>query len=171
VPVAGHAELVTATPAKGATVPQAPTLTVAITFSEALKSTSKADILGPDQSVVGTAKLDPKNNKRVTWTSTAPPAAGTWTVKWTSVATDGHVLRGQYTFAVSAAAPSVSATASVSASAAASASSTAAPTAAPSPTPVAANDSGTLLPIVAALIAIAILGLVLLRSRRSPSGR
>jgi copper resistance protein C len=163
-PVAAHSEFVSSTPAKGATVPQTSTLTVVINFSEALKSSSKADIVGPDQSLVGTAKVDPKNNKRLTWTSALPAAAGTWTVKWTSVATDNDVLRGEYTFAVSAEAPSTSASATASPAAS--------PTPSPSPAPDATTaDSGTILPIIAAIVVIAILGLVLLRSRRSASRR
>jgi hypothetical protein len=163
VPAAAHSELVSTTPAKGATVPQTSTLTVILNFSAPLKSNSKAEIFGPDQSLVGTAKVDPKNNKRLTWTSPLQPASGTWTVKWTSVATDNDVLRGEYTFNVSGAAPS----ASVSAPPAA----TPTPTPAPSPTPVASSDSGVLLPIIAAVVAIAVLGLVLLRSRRPASRR
>jgi methionine-rich copper-binding protein CopC len=161
LPAAAHAEFVSSTPAKGATVPQTSTLTVVINFSAALKSTSKAEIFGPDQALAGTAKVDPKNNKRLTWTSPLQPAAGAWTVKWTSVATDNDVLRGEFTFNVSGAAPSASVTAPPKAT----------PTPTPAPTAPASADSGSLLPIVAALVAIAVLGLVLLRSRRPASRR
>ena len=164
VPVVADSQLVSSTPAEGATVPQTSTLTVVLNFSGALKSTSKADILGPDGSRVGTAKVDPKNNKRLTWTSPLQPAAGTWTVKWTSVATDNHVLRGDYTFEVSGAAPSTSASAKPSATP------TPTPTPLPAPAPASA-DSGSILPIIGALVAIAVLGVVLLRSRRSASHR
>ena len=164
VPVVAHSEFVSSSPAKDSTVPQTSTLTVTVNFSEALKSSSKADILGPDQSIVGTAKVDPANNKRLTWTSALQPATGTWTVKWTSVAQDNDVLRGEFSFNVSADAPSTSATVAPSATPSPT------PAATPSPTPV-ASDTGTLLPIIAALVVIAVLGLVLLRSRRSPSRR
>jgi copper resistance protein C len=170
-PVAAHADLVSSSPAAGASVPQANGLTVTLTFSEALKSSSKADLYGPDQRLVGTAHVDPGNNKRLTWRSTTPPAPGTWTVKWQSVAMDGHLQRNQYTFTVLAAAATASPTPPPSASASASIGPTPVSTPAPSPSSVATADGGTLLPILAALVAVGILALVLLRSRQSPSRR
>ena len=162
---AAHAELVSSVPAKGSTVP-ASSAPIVLTFSEGMQPTSHADLLAPSGAKLGTATVDPADTTKLTFTPGSPLDPGVWTVKWTSIALDGHLLRDQYTFTVSAAAspaPSASTT------------SIASPTATPSPTPSPSGASATgasvLLPVLAAIIVIAVLALVLLRNRRPTTRR
>lgn len=172
--VAAHADLVSATPANGSTVSWSPGMSIVLTFSEALRSGSKADITGPGNSPTGTATIDATDATRLTFTPTTPLAPGSYTVAWTSIAQDRDVQRGIVKFTVQAAAtavPSPSAVPSAVPSAAPSAVATAAPSPSPSPAPVAATGAEVLVPVLAALLAISGLGLVLLRSRRSSARR
>ena len=155
VPVSAHAELVSSSPAAGATISGMPIVPIVLSFSEALKAGSKADVVGPDGTTVGTAGIDVADDTKLAWTPPSPLMPGSWTIRWTSIAADGDVLRGTIQFTVAAA----GASAAVSPVAAA--------TPAVSPTPADTASSGAaVLPVVAALIAIALLG-ALLRRRRA----
>ncbi|MFL5681372.1 MAG: copper resistance protein CopC [Chloroflexota bacterium] len=167
---AAHSELVSSVPKDKATISSEPVAPIVLNFSEELASGSHADITGPGGSKTGSATVDPTNNKRLTFTPDAPLPAGGYTIAWTSVATDSDVLRGKITFTVQAAAsapPSTPPSASASA-----APSVAAPSSSPSPSPDDASATATsaILPVLAAILIIAVLGLVLLRNRR-PSAR
>ena len=170
--VAAHSELVSSKPAAGASVPSAPGLSVVLSFSEALKNGSKADVAGPGGSVVGTATIDPNDNTKLSWTATAALPPGSYTIRWTSIAMDTDVLRGTIPFTVTEPPASVEPSASPTPAPSTTPTPTAAlsPTATPNPTDASPTGAIVLLPVLAALVAIAILGLVLLRNRR-PSAR
>jgi copper resistance protein C len=144
-PAAAHSELVSSIPAAGSTLNPIPATPVVLSFSETLKTGSKADIVGPDGSTIATAGIDPSDDTKLSWAPTAPLAPGSWTIRWTSIATDGDVLRGTISFQVAGALAAPSAT----------------PTA---PQPASTTDA--ILPVIAAVVVIAVLGLVLLRRRR-----
>lgn len=170
--VAAHSDLVTATPANGSTVTPPATTPIVLTFSEPLRTGSKADITGPGNSRVGTATIDPTDNTKLTLTPPAPLPPGGYNVAWISLAMDGDLLRGKLTFTVQAAAspvpsPSQSPPPSGVPSASPSAVGTVAPSASPSPAPAGATGADVLLPVLAAILAIAVLGAILLRSRRA----
>ena len=158
-----HSEFVSSDPTGGSTNGPVRDTPIVVTFSETLKPGSKADIIGP-AGRIGTATIDRYDSTRLVFTPTAPLAPGAWRMDWTSIATDGAVLRGKVAFTVAAAAtPSPSLTTS--------AVPTTNPTSSPSPSPppsqVNSTGSDVLLPVIAAVLAIVVLGLVLLRSRRA----
>jgi methionine-rich copper-binding protein CopC len=155
VPVSAHAELVSSSPAAGATISGMPIVPIVLSFSEALEAGSRADVVGPDGTTIGTAAIDPADDTKLAWTPASPLIPGSWTIRWTSIATDGDILRGTIPFTVAPA----------GASAAGSPATLGTP--APSPTPAeAASRDAAILPIVAALVAIAVVGFALLRRRR-----
>jgi copper resistance protein C len=175
--VAAHSELVTATPEDGATVPAGP-IDIIGTFSEELAPNSHMDVRDASGTVVGQAAIDEKT-MRIGLEGLQP---GRYSVRWTTVtADDNGVLRGSWSFTVAAAAsPSLTPTSSAvsappSASAAASPSSSAVASPVPSPSSGGTNTTGTsstdvLLPILAAILVIGLLGLALIR-RRTPTRR
>ena len=174
-PVIAHAELVSSDPADGATVDGPFAGPIVLTYDEALASGSKADLKRSDGSKVAAATIDPADQTRLVFTLTDPLGPGAYTVAWTSIAADKDVERGTVTFTVSAPptpSPSPSneptAAASPSASATPSTGPTASPAASPSPDGGGATGGAdVLLPVIAALVAIAILGFVLTRNRRA----
>src|SRR3954453_13176441 len=121
--VLGHAELKTATPAAGS-VQTKPVTEVAGVYTDSMKKDgSSIELLDAGGASVAKGGLDPADDTRMVIDLTAPLPAGAYTVKWTSVASDGDLLRGEWAFTVAAPA---------------SASPSAAPaSAAPSSTPVA----------------------------------
>jgi copper resistance protein C len=160
VPAIGHSELVSSTPAAGSTVPSAPGLSIVLSFSEGLKSGSKADVVGPGGATVGTGMVDPTDDTKLSWSPPTALPAGSYTIRWTSIATDGDVLRGTIPFTVAAA--SVAQSAST-----ATAPPTPTPAASPAPTPGDASGGvGVIVPIVGALLIVSLLALALLRRRR-----
>ena len=164
-----HSELVSSDPAAGETIGSVRDTPISVIFSETLKAGSKADIIGPTGKL-GTATIDRYDDTMLVFTPTAPLAPGAWSIDWTSIATDGDVLRGKIAFTVAAVAtPSPSPTATAAPSATATAIATPSPSPAPSPPPSQVNSTGSdvLLPVIAAILAIVVLGLVLLRSRRT----
>jgi methionine-rich copper-binding protein CopC len=163
----GHSEFVSVSPADGSTVAWRPGTSIVITFSEALQNGSRADISGPGGAKVGTATVDPGNGSRLTFTPPSPLDPGTYSITWTSVAQDRAVLRSKVPLTFTVTAPAASASRSPSPTVAPPTTSLA--SAARSSTPGAAGSTAgeVLLPLIAALVVIAALGAVLLRSRRS----
>ena len=167
-----HSEFVSSTPADGDTVSGTPT-EIVLTFSAALDP-KKSSILLKDSSGAQVAKagVDPAKNTVMRMT---PPTLdpGAYEIDWTSVATDGDLLRGKVDFTVEAPTPSPSPTPaptaapSVAASAVASPSPSPTPSPAPSGTPAPSSASGTdvILPVIVAILVIAALGARLLRRR------
>ena len=156
MPAVAHSELVSSSPAAGSTVTAALGMTIVLSFSETLKSGSKAEIVGPDGATVGTATIDAHDDTKLSWASAAALMSGSWTIRWTSIATDGDVLRGTipFTIAPGSAVPSASPAASASPA-------TSLP---PADTPV--TGAGVVVPVIAALLVIVILAFGLLRRRR-----
>jgi copper resistance protein C len=155
-PVAAHSELVSSIPAAGATVASAPGMIVQLSFSETLKTGSKADIIGPDDRIVGTALIDPSDDTKLSWTSPTPLDPGAYTIHWVSIATDGDVLRNTIAFTVPVAASQAP---------------TPTPSAAPLPEPASSTGTSAIIPVIAALVVIGLLAVVLLRNRRSAARR
>lgn len=149
--VTAHAELLSSDPAAGSTIGPVRDTPIVLTFSEALKAGSKADIIGPGGRI-GTATIDRYDDTKLVFTPTAPLAPGKWSIDWTSIAIDGHILRNKVQFSV-AAVPTTSPTSS--------------PSPSPPPDPVNSTSTDVLVPVIAAIFAILVLGLVLLRSRRA----
>ena len=176
-----HSEVQTATPADGATVPSPFAGPIALTFSAELADRSKADLIGSDGKTIASATVDGPG-ARMTITLAKPVAAGSYAVKWVSVATDGDLLRGTLTFTVTPVAPtappSPTATPAPTASAAATPSAApsltatpALPSAVASPTVEPSTRTGdVVLPIIVALIVVAAGGVYLLgrRNRATP---
>ena len=167
VPAIAHSELVSSSPAAGSTVTSAAGMSIVLSFSEALKTGSKADVVGPGGTTAGTATIDPGDNTKLTWSPPTALAPGSWTIRWTSIATDGDVLRGTIPFTVAAAATATPSAATTPAT-------PAPPTATPalSPTPAdASGGAGAIIPVIAALLVIGLLALILLRNRRPTARR
>jgi methionine-rich copper-binding protein CopC len=173
-----HSEFVSSTPADGDTVSGTPT-EIVLTFSAALDP-KKSSIVLKDASGAQLAKagVDPAKNTVMRMT---PPALdpGAYEIDWTSVATDGDLLRGKVQFTVEALTPSPSptpaATAAPSVAASAVASPSPSPTLSPAPSapPGPAGGSGTdvILPVIVAIVVIAALGARLLRRRNDGGTR
>lgn len=182
-PVAADAELVATSPGDGDTV-EAPLNEVSAQFSEGLKPDSTIELFGPDGESVASGGLDPDDAARLVLEVPAAAAAGTYRVEWQAVSADGHLVRDDFSFTLLTPAPTESVTPEPSPTADPTATEptateppSAAPTAeltdapspsvAPTPAPAAQDGVDVLIPIVAALVALAVLGAVLLR-RRGP---
>jgi methionine-rich copper-binding protein CopC len=177
--VAAHADLVTPVPADKSTVAQ-PVAEVSGTYSEAMTPTGSSLIVkDASGATVAQGTVDPAKNTRMVARPAAPLGTGSFTVQWTSVATDGHLERGTWTFKVAiSATPSPTAVATAAPSAApTSAPGVAAPTTIPSAGPTAApsgtgtTTSGTsdvILPIIVALIVLGAGAAYLLSRRNRP---
>jgi hypothetical protein len=124
---------------------------------------------------VASGSVDPEDDTRMVATPATPLGIGTYTVEWTSVALDGHVERGAWTFEVGVAAPPASSPpASTTPSAAPTvAGATPLPSLAPTPVPSAdgsstGSGSDVLLPIIVALIILGAGAAYLLSRRNRP---
>ena len=177
--VAAHAELVRSTPADGETVEGSPSVIRAF-FSEELADGSEMALVDGTGATIAEGTIDPADPTRM---RIDPPVLepGDYEVQWKSFADDGHLETDTFTFTVAAAItppPSVPPTPSSPVSAppsgsaapgspAASASLAPSPTEGqPTPPADAASTNDVLLPIVAAVILVALLGGYLLLRRR-----
>jgi methionine-rich copper-binding protein CopC len=182
-PALAHSELDTADPEDGAILDTPPTV-VTLTFTEGLDaSKSSIRVLGPDGATeVAEARPARDGARRIT-ADDLVLAPGEYVVRWTAAAEDGHIERGRVTFTVVEPTPAPatpSPTPSPTGTAAASPSATPSPTPtppvetpAPSPSPVpgdqspAASSTDVLLPIVAALALVGVVGFLVLRRNRT----
>jgi copper resistance protein C len=171
-----HSEFVSASPADGSAVTGTPD-EIVLTFSAELdKAKSSIILLDSTGTQVAKAGVDPADNKvmRLTPPSLEP---GAYEIDWTSVATDGDLLRGKVDFTVIAPTPSPSIAPTATPSAVPTAGPTASPAPTPSPAPSAANtpssDSGAavIIPVLVAIVLIAVLGAMLLRGRMGGGAR
>lgn len=177
--VAAHADLVRSTPEDGETVEGSPNVIRAF-FSEELADGSEMALVDGTGATIAEGTIDPADATRM---RIDPPELepGDYEVQWKSFADDGHLETGTFTFTVTAAItppPSVPPTQSSPVSAppsgsAAPQSPAASASLAPSPTegqatpPAdAASTNDVLLPIVAAVVLVALLGGYLLLRRR-----
>ena len=188
VPVLAHADLLTADPPDGAVL-DAPPASITLTFSEGLDA-AKAGFKVLDASGAVVAKGTATRNGATRLTADGLALApGAYTIRWTSVAEDGHVLRGTLAFAVNeptpapTAAPTAVPTTAPSTEAPSDSPSTEAPSDAPfpapvtpAPTPAASASSGgrdsssgldALLPIVLGVAVVAVIGALVLRRSRA----
>lgn len=185
--VVAHAELVTPNPADKAVVTQ-PVPEVSGIYSEAMTPTGSSLIVkDATATIVARGTVDPAKNTRMVAKPASALGTGAYTVEWTSVATDGHVERGTWTFSVAVVAtpsptPVPTAAPSAAATSAPTDPPTAPPTAAPTavavtPAPSAGGDatgsgnSDVILPIIVALIVLAAGAAYLLSRRNRPLDR
>jgi methionine-rich copper-binding protein CopC len=173
-----HSEFLSSTPADGDTVSGTPT-EIVLTFSAALDP-KKSSIILKDASGAQIAKagVDPAKNTVMQMT---PPALdpGVYEIDWTSVATDGDLLRGKEHFTVEAPTPSPPPTAAATAEPSAAASAVASPSPSPTPSPApsaataptSASGTDVILPVIVAIVVIAALGARLLRRRNEGGPR
>ncbi|HEY0777771.1 MAG TPA: copper resistance protein CopC [Gemmatirosa sp.] len=99
-----HAHLVRSAPSAGARLTAAPT-EIRLTFSEAPElAVSLVRLVGPDGMAVplGTLADAPGTSTVVVAAVRGPLGAGTYTVTWQVVASDGHPSHGQFAFTVAA---------------------------------------------------------------------
>jgi methionine-rich copper-binding protein CopC len=180
--VAADAELVETTPADGATVVGTPDELVAVFDVELVVEESSLSIRNAQGERLAVGRVDPNAPTHLLISDVPELAIGTYEMRWTAGAADGHVERGTWTFTVAQATttpgtPAPTETASPSAAATASAAPSPSETAAPTPSasaaptdPSGAAGNDVILPIIAAL-AIVLIGAGALLSRRGrPSG-
>jgi methionine-rich copper-binding protein CopC len=99
-PAFAHAHLLQSDPAASASAASPKELT--LDFSEGLEiAFSGVTLTGPSGAVTtGAATLDPKDNKVLLVPLSAPLTAGTYTVAWHALSSDGHKTTGTYSFIV-----------------------------------------------------------------------
>ncbi|WP_066120426.1 copper homeostasis periplasmic binding protein CopC [Blastomonas sp. CCH2-A2] len=105
-PALAHTKVVASTPAEGATVASAKTVT--LTFSEALlPPTAAASIVMTampgmpnhgEMMIRNFTTAWSKGNKTMTLNLTRPLAKGTYEVRWQAAGADGHRMKGTVTF-------------------------------------------------------------------------
>jgi methionine-rich copper-binding protein CopC len=172
-----HAELESASPPDGAVLASPPT-EIVLTFTEALDPVkSHMELIGPDGTQVAAGVVDPANEKSM---RIDPPelGPGAYQIRSTAFAAhDGALKRETLTFTITAPSPTPTdtPTPAPSASATPSASPSASLSAVPFATPSAGGDStastgDVLLPIIAALVVVLLLGVMLVRSRSRGRG-
>jgi methionine-rich copper-binding protein CopC len=172
--VFAHSELETATPPDGAVL-SAPPPEIVLTFSAPLNpSKSSITLRDPSGMQIATGGVDPDDDTVMRLT---PPGLepGTYEIRWTSVAEDGDLLRDTLHFELTepvtpTPTPTPSPSAARSAVPSLSPSPVASATLAPSPSPSGAGaptatTTDVLLPILAAIAVIVLLGAWLLRNR------
>jgi methionine-rich copper-binding protein CopC len=170
-----HAEVVKATPAAGSTVTE-PVSEVVVTYTEDLTDDSRLGVLDENGVRIAVGRVDPANKRRMVATLDPAVSAGTFTVRSTAIAGDGHIERTEWTFTVAVpATPSPTTAEQSSPPATSEPSATPGPTASPAPTasppPGSGTGSGTdvIVPIIAALAIVTIgAGFLLSRGRRGP---
>lgn len=180
-PAAAMADSVldTSTPADGVTVDSPFAGPILMAFTEPFSDESEAELLDSSGTRVASAATDPADaSMRFDLESTLDP--GDYEVRWTTLATDGHVARGSFGFTVAPPPPTPEPTpestptpeASATAAPATSPPATPEPSAlaTPSPTVDDGSTSGSadvLLPIVVVLIVAGAGAVYLLTRRRS----
>ena len=168
-----HAELDTTSPADGDTVEGTPA-EISADFTDTLTTESTFELLDAAGAVVAEGGVDPGNDQRMVLD---PPELepGAYEIRWLAIPADGHLERGTYGFTVTAAAtepptPSGPPSGETSGSPDATAPLAASPSATASSTPdpsATASTTDVLIPIVAAVVILAVLGGYLLSRRRA----
>jgi methionine-rich copper-binding protein CopC len=149
--VLAHASLVTSDPANGTTLAASPA-TIAATFAEAFDTTrSSMQLLGPDGATLATNQPETVATAgSMTISGFGTLAAGTYSVRWTTITPDDNgIERGSFAFTVATAASGASAPPSVAPDASA--------TAAASPGAGGGSASGGIGDVAIPLVALAAL--------------
>jgi methionine-rich copper-binding protein CopC len=174
--VSAHAELVTSTPADGETLTTVPAEAV-LTFSEGVGAKSTVVVLDGTGATVATGEPGPDGSTviRVPLPGLSP---GPYEVRWTTVADDGHIERGTFSFTIAASTPApatATPTEAPTAEPAATTTPTASPNVTPEPSPATVAEGGdpgagsdVLLPILAVAVLIGG-GLIVMLRRRGPA--
>jgi hypothetical protein len=170
--IAAHSELESTTPEDGAVLSAAPA-EIVLTFDAPL-NTSRSSVTLHDASGTQIAKggVDPADDTVMRLTP-PPMDPGEYEIRWTSVSEDGDLLRDTLHFELTAppsAPPTPSPTTAPSEAPSEAPTPSPAPSVAPSPSPSAdgtpsATTTDVLVPIVAALAVVLLLGAWLLRNR------
>ncbi len=147
-PAAAHSVLLQTSPARGGTVPVAPT-SVALTFNEMPQGEfSTIHVIGPDGQRRDNGHVQVVNDVVTEpLAGTRPP--GRYVVDWRVVSADGHPVSGQFTFTAQAAATQV-----IARSAAAQA-----------PPAKSSSNTGVIIGVVAAVVVVGVVGVIFLRRR------
>ena len=176
-----HSELETADPADGAVLTEQPS-EIVLTFSAELRDNSSIKLIDPSGAQIGEAGVDPEDDTVMRLAiGELAMAPGTYEIRWTSVSTDGDVLNDTLTFELTTPPPTPSPTPEPTDAPTASPTASAPPhpSAAPSPSPSPAasadgsqtgSSADAIIPIVAAIVVIALLGGWLLRGRSRGRG-
>ncbi len=179
--IAAHTELERSTPADGSTVEAPFDGPILLEFSEELADGSGAELQDDGGGAIADATVDGPG-ATMEFELDAPLGPGDYQIAWTGIAVDGHVERGTVAFKVEAPPPTPEPTPSPSPTPEPSESvapptptPTPAPTPAPSPSPSpgpvdAASSGDVVIPIVVALLVVALGGGYLLsrRGRQAP---
>lgn len=174
--VLGHAELATSDPADGATISDPPTEIVQ-TYTQNLDPGRSALVLVDAAGAeIARGGVEPGDDER-TMRITDPPALapGAYTIRWTTFSTEDNELhRGETTFTLLFPSPTPRPTPSPEPSATPAPTASPSPSPSPSPAPSSSADPGStsgsadvLIPIVAGIVIVALLGAWLLRGRRA----
>jgi methionine-rich copper-binding protein CopC len=173
-PAAAHAELTASDPADGSEVAGPFEGPITLSFSESLGENSRAELLDDQGDAIADASFDATQPDQLTIELDAPLAAGDYRIEIVAAGADGHIERPVVEFTVLEPEPTTPPAPSPTAAPSSSAAPSAAPSASPAPTPTPSADgtptagsSDVLIPILAAVIAVAVLGFVLLRNRRN----
>ena len=159
-PALGHASLVSSDPADGSAVPISQATSVTLTFDDDLDP-AKSEFLLVDAAGATAATGHVGTDPKTMLASGLSLAWGAYQARWTAIASDGDLTRGIVSFqAVGEGAVSIGP------SAAAPASGTATSASAPG-TSGATSASDVVLPTVAGLVLVAVVGVLVLRRSRS----
>lgn len=99
-PAFAHAHLLSSIPASHAKAPQ-PLTELRLKFSEAIELTfTKVKLTSATKAVIetGAATLAPQDDTVLIVPLASPLPAGTYTVDWQALSTDGHKTKGSYGF-------------------------------------------------------------------------
>ena len=170
-PVLGHAELISTSPADGDVVEE-PLTRLTAHFTEDLADGSAMTLRDAAGAVVAEGGIHPSNERLLLIVLDEPLPSAEYAVEWQALADDGHIERGTYRFTAAVAATATPPAASAGASAppsepAPTPPATPAPSAAP--TDPATSSGDVLLPILAAVVLVGVLGGYLLLRRRPAS--
>lgn len=177
-PALADVELESSDPAAGATVATPPT-TIILEFSGPLVEDKSSFALRGADGTIDTGRVS-EDDETVMTLAGLDLAPGQYEIRWTAGSEDGHIVRGRLTFAVLEPTPAPATPTPVPSTAPSVAPTTAptappvetaparsgAPTASPDPGAPVASTGDVLLPIVAGLVLVGVVGFLVLRRGR-----
>lgn len=100
IPLSAHSDLQSSTPAAGEDLSIVPS-EIELIFSQALRDQSQISLAKPNFEFVGGLSVQITGEDRNVLQATLPRLTpGVYTVHWVSIAEDGDMLRGSYSFSV-----------------------------------------------------------------------